>query len=111
MAWLERSSDVRRARAALPTLRCTLLRPGSWAEPLRSMYFTDAQQCGAKGVSLQPGAIAPDVVAQAKDHGLVVFTRIDNVDHIGTLVQSGVGGLITNDPTGTRGTVARIARD
>lgn len=100
--WLERAADVRTATAALPGIRCTLLRPGSWDEPLRSSYFADAQECGACGVSLQPGAIDAEVIAHAAAHDLLVFTRIDHDDTIGNLIQAGVGGVITDDPASTR---------
>lgn len=99
--WLERATDVRRACSVVPGIRCTLLRPGSWDEPLRTTYFSDAQNCGACGVSLQPCAIDATVIAQARARDLLVFTRIDNDDAIGQLILAGVGGVITDDPAAT----------
>jgi len=106
--WLERAGDVQRARAVLPGIRCTLLRPGSWDEPLRSRYFADARDCGADGVSLQPGAIDANVIARATAHGLLVFTRIDDDDRVDHLIRNGVSGLITDDPARTRQTVDQV---
>ncbi|MGI8406603.1 MAG: glycerophosphodiester phosphodiesterase [Thermomicrobiales bacterium] len=100
--WLERAADVRTAIAALPGIRCTLLRPGAWDAPLRATYFADAQKYGASAVSLQLGAIDAEVIAQAAAHDLLVFTRIDNDDTIGQLIRTGVGGVITDDPARTR---------
>lgn len=108
--WLENAADVRRACAILPGIRCTLLRPGSWDEPLRATYFADAQRCGACGVSLQPGAIDANVIVQARAHDLLVFTRIDNDDTIGQLVLAGVGGVITDDPARTRRAIDECER-
>lgn len=106
--WLERMADVRIARAALPDARCTLLRPAAWREPQRSAYFADAQGCGARGVSVQPGAIDAGVVAQGARHGLTLFTRIDTTERLDHLVRAGIGGIITDDPSGARAVVDRL---
>ncbi|MGB3306502.1 MAG: glycerophosphodiester phosphodiesterase family protein [Thermomicrobiales bacterium] len=106
--WLDRVADVQIARAALPEIRCTLLRPAAWREPQRSSYFADAQRCGARGVSVQPGAIDAGVVAQGARHGLTLFTRIDATDRLDHLLRAGVGGIITDDPAGVRAAVDRL---
>ena len=106
--WLERVADVRTARAVLPEIRCTLLRPDAWREPERSSYFADAQRCGARGVSVQPGAIDAGVVAQGGRHGLTLFTRVDDTDPLDHLMRADVGGIITDDPAGARAAVERL---
>lgn len=98
--WLERMDDVFRATRVFPELRCTLLRPGAWTPARRREYFQNAQAAGARAVSVPAGAVSQDLVQQAHQHHLLVFSRIDHVGLLPDLIVNGLDGAITTDPAG-----------
>jgi glycerophosphoryl diester phosphodiesterase len=96
--WLEHPADVARAVQRLPPLHCTLLRPAGWMPHARDAYFHDAQRCGAAAVSLPWGVITDDLTAHAHRHDLLTFSRIEDLAILPSVVQSGIDGIITDDP-------------
>lgn len=108
--WLEHMDDVYLATRTLPELRCTLLRPGAWTPSRRDDYFREAQASGARAVSVPGGAVSPDLVRQAHQHHLSVFSRIDHIHLLPELAANGLDGVITADPAGAVALLRSIGR-
>ncbi len=106
--WLEHSADVARATNQLPGSRCTLLRPNGWQPGRFARYLTDARKCGATAISLPWGVIDRDRLAAPHDHGLLVFSRMENEDRIAANLEAGLDGIITTDPARVRRIFAAI---
>jgi glycerophosphoryl diester phosphodiesterase len=96
--WLDDPVDVFTARRRLPELRCTLLRPAGWTATARQSYMLDAQRSGARGISVPWGVVSPELVALARQHHLIVFSRLEDVSAIADPVAIGLGGIVTDDP-------------
>jgi glycerophosphoryl diester phosphodiesterase len=100
--WLESPAAVAQAQRAFPGIRCVLLRPGGWRPDARARYFRDARHCGASAVSVATHGIDTDLIAQAHDAGLAVFSRIDDPHQVVQLGAMGIDGGITDDTTDVR---------
>ena len=98
--WLEHPTDVYRALAVLPDIRCTLLRPSGWKPENRNAYMNDARKCGAHAVSLPWGVLTADLIDLAHQHALLVFSRASESPAVATSVRLGIDGIISNDPAG-----------
>lgn len=109
--WLEHHVDVFTATRRLPELRCTLLRPAGWTLTAREAYVLDAQRSGARGVSVPSGVVTPELIALARQHHLMVFSRLEDVRTIRHLAAMGLGGIITDDPAAVTTALASGAVD
>lgn len=96
--WLEDSRDVSTARRALPELRVTLLRPAGWLPGSRQAYFEEAQWVGASGVCVPWGAVDEGLIQHAHRHQLRVFSRLERMATLGSRIEAGLDGVITDDP-------------
>ena len=96
--WTDQMDDIYFATREIPELRCTLLRPAAWTPGRRGEYFRHAQASGARAVSVPSGAVSPELVFQAHQHHLAVFSRIDHVGLLPDLIENGLDGAITSDP-------------
>jgi glycerophosphoryl diester phosphodiesterase len=96
--WLDHAADVASAMRRLPQIRCTLLRPAGWMPGARDAYFRDAERCGAAAVSLPWGVITDELTAHAHRHGLLTFSRLEDIGILPAVIRNGLDGIITDDP-------------
>jgi len=100
--WLEHPRDVYTATRQLPELRVTLLRPAGWMPSSRQSYFEEAQWVGAAGVSVPWGVVEDELVLHAHRHHLLVFSRLERMDSLTSRLETGLDGVITDDPEAVR---------
>lgn len=98
--WLSRKDDVELARQIAPDIPMTLLEM-PWSGNVLA-YLDRAHRAGARAVSIDWSAVELDIVRQAHDCGLLVFSVNHDPSRLPDAIAAHLDGVITDDPATAR---------
>jgi glycerophosphoryl diester phosphodiesterase len=104
--WSYREEAVRFFAREAPEIEGSLLRDSTDPEGLQR-YLQDAVEYGARGISAHWSAITPQLVGEAHDRGLKVYSMTRDLETVAKKAAAGLDGIVTDYPREVRATVER----
>ncbi len=101
LLWSYRETAVGYFAREAPEMETSLLRDDLDPEGLRH-FLDDAGRLGARGISAHWGAITPQLVGEARDRGLVVYSMNRDLESVSKKVAAGLAAVITDHPREVR---------
>jgi glycerophosphoryl diester phosphodiesterase len=104
--WSYRERAIRYFAKEVPEIETSLLRDPTDPEGL-ALFLSDANGCGARGISAHWAAINRQFVAEAHSRKLKVYSWIRDLDLVERKAAVGLDGIVTNEPKEVRDILAR----
>jgi glycerophosphoryl diester phosphodiesterase len=101
LMWSYRESAVRYFAERAPEIESALLRDDIDPEGLRR-FLEDASAFGARAISAHHEAITPQLIAEAHQRKLRVYSWIRDLAGVQKKVSMGLDGIVTNEPAEVR---------
>jgi glycerophosphoryl diester phosphodiesterase len=101
LVWSYQERVVRYFAKWAPEVEAALLRDDTDPEGL-TRFLDDAVHFGARAISPHWAAITPQLVAEAHDRGLRVFSMNRDLDNVAKKAAAGLDGIVTDNPREVR---------
>ena len=106
LMWSYREAAVRYFAEQAPEIESALLRDDVDPEGLRR-FLEDATAFGARAISAHYAAITPQLVAEAHQRKLRVYSWIRDLETVEKKVSMGLDGIVTNEPAEVRAILSK----
>ncbi len=101
LVWSSREQAIRYVKKQAPEIETALLRDETDPASL-SLMLDDALRFGARAISAHWSAITRQLVGEAHDRGLRVYSMTQDLDTVAKRVACGLDGIVTDHPREVR---------